>query len=81
VETSSFSPAAELEAVHRVAYAIGRVIAKKAIADDAGMSRLDALGQAAAAHTMAVNMTNDLLEEARAAWCESNRIAAEAEDA
>lgn len=70
-----------LGAVHRVAYAIGRVIAKKTMAEDPILARMDGLGQASAVHTMAVRMTNELLEEAAAAYAESLKIRREDEAA
>ena len=51
----------------RVAYAIARVVAKRTLDEDAALQRLDALGKASAVHTMAVNMTPRLMDEAQAA--------------
>lgn len=60
--------------VDRIAYAIGKVIARKTIHADPGLRRLDALGQASAAHTMATNMVPQLQLEAEAAWAEAQAL-------
>lgn len=70
----------DCHAVDSVAYAIGKVIAEKTIAADPNLARLDALGRASAAHTMATNMIGELQDEALAAWLECGRIQSQSED-
>lgn len=53
--------------VEAVAHAIARVIAKKTIESDPQLRRMDALGRASAATTMANNMAPELHDEAKAA--------------
>lgn len=53
--------------VNAVAFAIAKVIAKKTIAEDPRLRKMDALGRASAATTMANNMVPMLVEESRAA--------------
>lgn len=53
--------------VAAVAYAIARVIAEKTIESDPGLRRMDALGRASAATTMAMSMAPELHDEAKAA--------------
>lgn len=57
----------EASDVEAVAYAIARVIAKKTIDSDPSFRRLDALGRASAATTLANNMAPELHDEAKAA--------------
>ena len=64
-------------AVARVAYAIAKVIAARAVEEDAKLRTLDGLGKAAAIHDMSRNMSVELRAEAAAAFAESQKIIAE----
>jgi hypothetical protein len=55
------------DAIESVALAIGRVVAAKAIDQDARLKRLDGLGKAMASQSMALEMAPLLREEAAAA--------------
>jgi hypothetical protein len=69
--------------VEAVAYAIGKVIARKALAGDPKGRRLDALGQLTAIHELALSMMRELPEEAAAAIAALRKLdaAPEPEDA
>lgn len=53
--------------LNAVAYAIGRVLAMKAVLEDPKLSKLDALGRSTAIHSMTQVMAASLTAEAEAA--------------
>jgi hypothetical protein len=55
-------PLADVDAA-RVGYALAKCIAKKHVVGDPVLRRLDPLGNAAAIHTMALRMADELREE------------------
>lgn len=65
--------------LERIAYELGRVIARKSIAEDARLRVLDGLGKAAAIHDMAQRMVPSLKEEAEAVVSEIQRQLADGE--
>jgi hypothetical protein len=73
-EANGHDPGPSPDPVERVAYAIGQVIARKTLAADPRMRRLDALGAASAVHTLALNMVPQLQEEAVAALEMARRV-------
>lgn len=66
----SFNPAA----VREVALAIASVIAKRIVAEDRKLSKLDGLAKIMAANTLAENMVMDLTDEATAALEAAQRL-------
>jgi hypothetical protein len=68
-------------AVARVAYAIGKVIARRVVEGDRKLAGLDGIGKASAIHTLATNMARELHPEAAAAYAESERVLSEYREA
>ena len=60
-------PPEVISGLNRVAYAIAKEIAGRAVRDDPRLRRLDGLGAASAVHTMAKRMIAELQAEAAAA--------------